>query len=167
MIVGLFIPHFDGFWHLLSRVYIVMHQKQKENLRKFYKGKLSSIIKMSAQVSRQDDCLKSWYCALSILHLTMSLPRKEVQAPGPPPQEDQGHQEGSLSSWEVPEDCQDSSQDALFPWEEVRHQSLNLFRFDCPTIKILKISDVWISKAIGRMILNWNFFVRSLHLLNL
>ena len=43
----------------VARVHIVMHQKQKENLRKFYKGKLSSIIKMSAQVSRQDECLKS------------------------------------------------------------------------------------------------------------
>ena len=40
------------------RVYIVMHQKQKENLRKFYKGKLCSLIK-SGQVSRQDECLKS------------------------------------------------------------------------------------------------------------
>ena len=33
-----------AFDHLLSRVYIVMHQKQKENLRKFYKGKMCSFI---------------------------------------------------------------------------------------------------------------------------
>ena len=33
------------------------------------------------------------------------LPRQEVQAPRPAPQEDQGHQEGALRPREVPQDC--------------------------------------------------------------
>ena len=38
------ISRFGNLLTYMSRVYIVMHQKQKENLRKFYKGKMCSFI---------------------------------------------------------------------------------------------------------------------------
>ena len=52
------------------------------------------------------------------------LPRQEVQAPRPAPQEDQGHQEGALRPREVSQDRQDPAQAEVLPGEEVRHQGV-------------------------------------------
>ena len=71
--------------------------------------------------------------------LILFLFRKEVQAPGPAPQEDQGHQEGSLHSREVPEDRKDPPQNALVPREEVCHQGLKMYSFECPIKPLVKI----------------------------
>ena len=96
----------------VARVYIVMHQKQKENLRKFYKGKLTMLSTIDFNP----------YSG----HST-NLLRQEVQALGPAPKEDQGHQEGPLSSREVPQDTQGAQEAEGLPREEVCYQGLEWY----------------------------------------
>merc|ERR1711992_41822 len=53
------------------------------------------------------------------------LQGQEVQTPGPPPQEDQSHPQGTLRSREEPEVGQGPSQAQVIPHEEIRRQGLN------------------------------------------
>merc|ERR1719259_583860 len=85
----------------IARVHIVMAQKQKENLRKFYKAKKYMPLDlrpkktraMRKALTRHEKGLKT---SKELRRLRAFPVRKfAVQAPRPAPQEDQSHEEGA------------------------------------------------------------------------